>query len=139
MKQWSIVSALTADEFCLDSHRRIFLRMAELIEAGSQVDIVTLANRLAEEKEVESIGGVGYLASLTEGLPRRPRVLEYVKIIKAKALLRRLISSCTEAAQKAYDGESGFIILNDLKLQITDIEASARRGMRPLPPPPEDV
>ena len=139
MAHWSIVSALEPGDFILSSHQTIYTRMAELVGAGSQVDIVTLVNRLTEEKEIESIGGVAYLASLTEGLPRRPRVLEYVKIIKAKSLLRRLISSCTEAARKAYDGESGFTILNDLKLQIADIEATARRGMRPLAPPPEDV
>ena len=61
-----------ADDFSLDSHRRIFLRMSELMDASRAVDIVTLSNELARYKEVEAVGGVAYLASLTEGLPRRP-------------------------------------------------------------------
>ena len=73
---------IDADDFSLDSHRRIFLRMSELIDTGRAVDIVTLANELARYKEVESVGGVAYLASLTEGLPRRPGIEDYVRIVK---------------------------------------------------------
>jgi replicative DNA helicase len=58
---------LESDDFSLDSHRRIFLRMSELMNVQRAVDIVTLANELARYKEVESVGGVAYLASLTEG------------------------------------------------------------------------
>jgi len=38
---------IDADDFSLDSHRRIFLRMTELLNAQRAVDIVTLANELA--------------------------------------------------------------------------------------------
>ena len=64
---------LQADDFSLDSHRRIFLRMSYLSDTYRAIDIVTLANELNRNKEVESVGGVAYLASLTEGLPRRAR------------------------------------------------------------------
>ena len=40
--------------------------MAELIDGRRAVDIVTLAEELARRKEVEAVGGVAYLASLTE-------------------------------------------------------------------------
>src|ERR1700742_5199391 len=76
---------LKADDFALDSHRRIFARMAELIDAGRAVDIVTLSEELARHKEVEAVGGVAYLASLTEGLPLRPVITEYVRIVRDKA------------------------------------------------------
>ena len=72
---------LSEDDFSLDSHRRIFLRMTELMNSQRAVDIVTLANELARFKEIESIGGVAYLASLTEGLPRRPVIEEYIRIV----------------------------------------------------------
>src|SRR5271166_6601837 len=59
---------LESDDFSLDSHRRIFLRMSDLMDTQRAVDIVTLSNELAKYKEIESVGGVAYLASLTEGL-----------------------------------------------------------------------
>jgi replicative DNA helicase len=100
-------ATLDAEDFSLDSHRRIFLRMAELMASDHQVDIVTLANAMRGKKvshgqsEVESIGGVAYLASLTEGLPRRPRIAEYISIVKEKAKLRRIMGVCVDAIRKA--------------------------------------
>ena len=61
------------------------------MDAQRAVDIVTLANELARYKELEAVGGVAYLASLTEGLPRRPVIEEYIRIVKDKSLLRKLM------------------------------------------------
>jgi replicative DNA helicase len=133
MIAWETTKALSFEDFLLDSHRRIYLRMSELIEAGSSVDIVTLANKLSEEKEVEMIGGVAYLASLTEGLPRRPSIRDYVRIVKAKSLLRQLIGCCSQAVDKAYNGEPGFEIINVLRERLDEIEQSARQGIRTQP------
>jgi replicative DNA helicase len=94
---------IDADDFSLDSHRRIFLRMSELMNSQRAVDIVTLANELARYKEVESVGGVAYLASLTEGLPRRPVIEEYIRIVKDKSLLRKLMAICSMAIARAAD------------------------------------
>jgi replicative DNA helicase len=93
--------SLKADDFSLDSHRRIFARMIELMETGRPIDIITLTEELSKKREVESIGGVAYLSSLTEGLPRRPSIEQYVKIVKDKALLRGLIHACTNAIARA--------------------------------------
>src|SRR5580692_1092503 len=69
---------LTPEDFSLDSHQR----MTELGGSGHAIDLVTLANELAKYKEIESVGGVAYLSSLTEGLPRRPVIEEYIRIVK---------------------------------------------------------
>src|SRR4051812_17829788 len=47
---------LTPEDFSLDSHQRIYLRMTELGGEGHAVDLVTLANELARYKEIESVG-----------------------------------------------------------------------------------
>jgi hypothetical protein len=59
---------LEGDDFSLDSHRRIFLRMTELMDHERAVDIVTLANELAKNKEVESVGGGGLPGVVDRGL-----------------------------------------------------------------------
>src|SRR5580700_11346565 len=94
---------LVAADFALESHQRIFSRIGELMDASRAVDIVTLAEELARRKEVEAIGGVAYLASLTEGLPRRLSIEEYVRIVKDKSLLRQLINICSSAITRAAD------------------------------------
>ncbi len=49
------------------------------------------------------MGGVAYLASLTEGLPRRPVIEEYIRIVKDKSLLRKLMAICSMAIARAAD------------------------------------
>jgi replicative DNA helicase len=94
---------LQADDFSLDSHRRIYGRIAELADSGRPVDLVTLAEELSRRKEVEAIGGVAYLSSLTDGLPHRPNIEQYVRIVKDKALLRGLIYASNAAVARAMD------------------------------------
>src|ERR1700729_179513 len=125
---------LEADDFSLDSHRRIFLRMTELMDHERAVDIVTLANELARNKEVESVGGVAYLASLTEGLPRRPVIEEYIRIVKDKSLLRKLMGICSAAIAKAADqSETALEVLGAAESSLMEVtEKGITRGLEPL-------
>jgi replicative DNA helicase len=97
---------LRADDFSLDSHRRIYLRMMELAESGRAIDFVTLTEQLGLHKEIESVGGVAYVTSLTDGLPRVKNIEQYVRIVKDKALLRGLIHAASNAVQKAYEQDA---------------------------------
>ena len=120
---------IEADDFSLDSHRRIFLRMTELIDRERAVDIVTLAEELAKNKEVESVGGVAYLASLTEGLPRRPVIEEYIRIVKDKSLLRKLMGICSMAIARAADqSESALEVLGAAETQLMEVTEKGLTG-----------
>ena len=90
-------------DFFIDSHRRVFARMGELISEGSRVDIVTLAEQLQRHKELSVIGGVAWLATLTEGLPRRLSIEDYVRIVKDKSLLRQAIAESDRVGVLAGD------------------------------------
>jgi replicative DNA helicase len=125
---------LDADDFSLDSHRRIFLRMSELMNSQRAVDIVTLSNELTRHKEVESVGGVAYLASLTEGLPRRPVIEEYIRIVKDKSLLRKLMLICSAAIARAADqSETALEVLGAAETQLLEVgEKGIVHGLQPL-------
>jgi len=99
--------------------------MTELMNAQRAVDIVTLAAELDRYKERDAIGGVAYLASLTEGLPRRPVIEEYIRIVKEKSLARRLMSICSLAIAQAAD-QSDPIIDVIGKIETGLMEASER-------------
>jgi replicative DNA helicase len=126
---------LRADDFSLDSHRRIYSRMAEMIDAHRAVDIVTLAEELARRKEVEAVGGVAYLASLTEGLPRRPSIDEYVRIVKDKSLSRQLIVICNAAIVRAADqSEDALTTLDAAESGLLEVsERGITRGFAGIP------
>ena len=126
-------TCLCADDFSLDSHRRIYLRIADMMEAGEAVDPITLVERLGQEKELQDIGDlpVAYISDLSTNTIRyRPAVRDWVRIVKAKSLQRRLIGICESALNQAYAGESGWSIIAALKEDIEEIEMAAKRGIR---------
>ena len=94
---------LTPDDFSLDAHRRIYSRMRDLQESGRPVDMITLVEELDRRKEVEAIGGVAYLSSLIDGVPERPSIEHYVRIVRDKALLRGLINAAQNAIAEAIE------------------------------------
>jgi replicative DNA helicase len=98
-----VVEKLVPNDFYLDAHRRIYARMSDLAESGRTIDFVTLSSELAKHKERDAVGGVAYLASLTEGLPRRPVISEYIQIVKDKSNLRQLMAICSAAVSQASD------------------------------------
>ena len=145
---------LAPDDFLLDSHRRIFLRIMELADRSRPIDLVTLSEDLMRNNELEAVGGAAYISSLTDGLPRLANIEHYAKIVKDKALLRRLIqisstitARCLEGAEEAEDildtaeglvlsvGEqrikAGFIHFRDIfRTSFQSIDALHDRGKR---------
>jgi replicative DNA helicase len=96
---------LLPEHFYLDSHRRIFQRMMDLNETAKPIEIISLSEELARHKELESVGGVAYISSLTDGVPRRQSIEHYVRLVKDKALLRGLIHAANGMISKALDQE----------------------------------
>src|SRR5882672_364674 len=83
--------ALEADDFSLEKHRRIFARMAEIHQRGERIDRVTLANELMGRNQLEAVDGLSYLVSLDDGLPQTFNIESYIRIVKDKAILRKII------------------------------------------------
>jgi KaiC/GvpD/RAD55 family RecA-like ATPase len=87
---------LSADDFSLEKHRRIWRRMANLQERGERIDRVTVANELHNHDELEACGGLSYLVSLDDGLPQIPNLDSYVRILHDKGTRRRIMYACRD-------------------------------------------
>ena len=96
---------LEADDFSLEKHRRIFKRMGDLQERGEQIDRVTVANELLKFNELEACDGLSYLVSLDDGLPQIPNLDSYIRIVKDKAVLRRIIFASQHMMNRCLLGE----------------------------------
>jgi replicative DNA helicase len=120
-------SLLKQDDFSLDSHRRIYGHIRGLSDTNRPIDFVTLTEELGRNKELEAIGGVAYLTSLTDGLPRVQNIEHYIRIVRDKAILRGVIHAANQAIQSASAqtesaedvlaaAESAFFHLSDQRL-----------------------
>jgi replicative DNA helicase len=96
---------LESEDFSLEKHRRIFTRMGELQERGEKIDRITLANELMKFGELEACDGLTYLVSLDDGLPQIPNLESYIRIVKDKAILRRIIFTSQHMMNRCLVGE----------------------------------
>src|SRR5438067_5110483 len=93
--------------------------MVDLADSSRSIDLITLAEELGRHAELESIGGAAYISGLLDGVPDRPSIEHYVKIVRDKALLRGLIHAATAAIARASEqSDSAEEILNDTEQQI---------------------
>lgn len=97
---------LEPEHFYSDANRRIYEGMVALQRASRPVDVVAVASWLRDRERLQQIGGTSYLAQLTDATPSTAHVEHYARIIREKARLRRLISTCQQFAAEGY-GDCG--------------------------------
>ena len=120
---------LKADDFFLDSHRRIFRAMASLAEEKTPIDLVTLSDQLERTKDLQAVAGTSYLATLPEGVPRRPSIGNYVRIVREKAALRSIILASHNTILKASEpGADGAKLASDYRAKLAEISEELNEG-----------
>ncbi len=110
--------SLEAEDFFLASHQVVWKAMQEM--KGSPIDLVTLSAHLGPK--VQEIGGMAYLCSLTEGLPRRVRTDEYAAIVRRMKKLRNIIAACEDATEKCLRQEDPAQIVTELGIALKGIK-----------------
>mgnify|MGYP000143375951 CR=1 FL=1 len=69
-ERWDdVAERVVADDFYTRPHRHIFTEMARLQESGSPIDLITLAESLERQGQLDSVGGFAYLAELSKNTP----------------------------------------------------------------------
>ncbi|MEJ2215221.1 MAG: replicative DNA helicase [Gemmatimonadota bacterium] len=89
--------------FYREGHRRIFRAMARLFQRGDVVDPVTVSEELKKTEELDSAGGLPYLAELLDAVPTAANIEYHARIVRERALLRRLIEASSQIIRDAYE------------------------------------
>jgi replicative DNA helicase len=96
---------LFEEDFYRPAHQVIYRAIKELHAKNERPDLLTVSNILDTRRELDSIGGATYLASLLEKTFSAANILSYCKIVREKSLLRKLISTSSKTIEKAYSGD----------------------------------
>ena len=91
--------------FYKEGHRRLFRVMIGMTRHGGVVDPITLKEELERKGELDAAGGVEYLSYLLDAVPTAANFDYHAKIVRDKALLRRLVEVGTQIVQEAFDGK----------------------------------
>jgi replicative DNA helicase len=132
-----VMEILKPDDFYRESHRKIYEALIVLSERDEPADSITLTNELKNSGHLDSVGGVSYVASLIDLVPTAANIEYYAKIVKEKAILRKLIQTSTEIITQSYEDRGdveGF--LDEAERAIFDI---SENRVRPSFYPIKDV
>ncbi|MHC4201647.1 MAG: replicative DNA helicase [Planctomycetota bacterium] len=117
---------LVPDDFYRTANRHIFQTACEIYDAGQQPDELVLRERLLSKGLLEETGGSEYIHSLASSVPSAANLDRYVRIVKEKAILRKLISATTTILREADDSTEVEDLLDRAEQRIFDV--ASQRG-----------
>ena len=125
---------LEPDDFYKHAHQIIYKDMVELNDRDEAIDVVTITNILTEQNNLEDVGGMEYIADLAGSVPTAANVTYYAKIVKDKAILRRLIQTATNIVTNSYNTDDDVTtVLDDAERDIMNVaENRTQSGFKPI-------
>lgn len=125
----SAMEYLQTHDFYRRAHQLIYQTMIDLNENNEEIDVVTVANLLETNKQLEDIGGAAYLAELANVVPTAANIEYYAKIVEERSLLRRLIQASTDIITETYE-ESDDVsnILDAAEQKILEVSERKNRS-----------
>ena len=99
-----VVEVLRPDDFYQGAHRTLFSTMVDLYERGRAIDQLTLAEALNTRGVANEVGGLSYLSDLIHDIPTTANVADYARLVKEKAILRRMIAVAQQITNSAFQG-----------------------------------
>ena len=103
---------LSSEQFYSPANRRIYDACIALAQAGQPIDAVTVASWLKSRERLAEVGGIPYIAKITDSAPSVANLESYARVVREKFRVRRLIGTCQKVAAEGYGdvGEvQGFI------------------------------
>ena len=115
----SLADELTPDDFYKPANKIVFKTMLSLLEKGEPIDATTMVSALTNQGDISNIGGMTYVVELVNSTPTSKNVEHYAKLVKEKAMLRKVITDLSESLSSAYQGDAS----------ISDIIAKTEKSM----------
>ena len=90
------------EEFYKPANGAIYDAMVELYDKHASIDVVQLHQLLVDRDILESVGGQEYLVELASSVPSAHNAEHYARLVREKAIVRRLIEQAGQILQDAY-------------------------------------
>ncbi len=129
-----VAGFLRPEHFYNDPNGNIFSAMLSLFEERHPIDLVTLKEKLREQKCLKEVGGAGYLSDLVNKVPTSAHVEQYGRIIKEHYAKRQLIKTAADVTEDSFDeGKPLRDLLDKAEQRIFAIsQESLQRNFVPL-------
>jgi replicative DNA helicase len=102
-----VVESVRAADFYRPAHEIVFDAITDLYGRGEPADAVTVADELTKLGQLSRIGGPAYLHELLSSVPTAANAGYYARIVRERAVLRKLVEAGTRIVQLGYAPEGG--------------------------------
>ena len=118
----TVTELIRSEDFYRDDHREICEAIIDLAEKAGPIDIITVSEQLKLRGTLDNIGGLDYLANISNGVPTTGNARHYAKIVEEKSLLRKLIKAAADISSMSYEAsEEAVYVLDKAEKSIFDI------------------
>jgi replicative DNA helicase len=93
---------LSIEDFFSPAHQIIYEAICSLADAGSGIDVVTVASWLRDRDKMKEIGGVTYLGELIDATPSLTNVESHARVVLDKSRIRKMIATAQAIAAEGY-------------------------------------
>ncbi len=127
-----VAERLRADDFYRRDHRIIFEAISQLDLSGQPLDLVTVAEWLENNQQLDEAGGLGYLTALADNTPSASNITAYADIVRKRSVLRQLVHASTEISESVFNpsGRSSDEILEFAEQVVFEIAEHQTRGRK---------
>ena len=123
-----LVEKLTENDFYQDSHKFILLAMQRVFSARKPIDLVTVADQLDSEANLEKAGGIAYLTELAQITPSAANYKSYYDIIQRDSVNRKLIRASRKIIETSLGSSDGQASIAFAEKAIYDISQQTERS-----------
>ncbi|MEM1141790.1 MAG: replicative DNA helicase [Pseudomonadota bacterium] len=129
----SVAELVSPSDFYSPAHRMIFRQIHKLAEASMPVDVVTIADALQTSGELDSAGGLAYLAELAQITPSAANIRAYAQVVRERSVLRRLIDASQTIADASFhpQGRNSAELIDEAERLIMQIGESGPKAGGP--------
>ena len=118
----AVEERLTAEHFYMPGHATLFAFLIELFEAGHEIELVSLVQRLLDRGLLDRVGGPAALTDLYTYAPSPGHFRHHLQLVKDKFVLRSIIQNSNEAIAAAYDApDEAATLLDTVEAKILAI------------------
>jgi replicative DNA helicase len=100
-----VLEVIHPEDHYRPAHQIVHEVILDLYSRGEPADAVTVANELTKRKELARVGGAPYLHTLMASVPTAANAGYYARIVRERAILRRLVEAGTRIVQLGYSGD----------------------------------
>nr|WP_202628000.1 replicative DNA helicase [Cellulomonas sp. APG4] len=115
-----VIEQLKGPDFYRPAHELVYEAILDLYGRGEPADAVTVAGELTKRGEISRIGGAPYLHTLISMVPTAANAGYYARIVRERAVLRRLVEAGTRIVQLGYATDGGDVddIVNNAQAEV---------------------